>query len=46
MLKVLLVSAATFAASFGVTAMLLVLRERFVPAGRAQWHAENDLLRW
>ncbi|HTT42695.1 MAG TPA: hypothetical protein VMG33_06450 [Steroidobacteraceae bacterium] len=46
MLKVLLVSVATFAASFGVTAMLLVLRERYMPVGRAQWHAENDLLRW
>jgi hypothetical protein len=46
MLKVLLVSVATFAASFGVTAMLVVLREHYVPAGRAHWHAENDLLRW
>jgi hypothetical protein len=46
MLRVLLVSVAMFGASFGVTAILLALRERYLPDGRRHWHAENDLLRW
>jgi len=46
MLKVLMVSAATFTASFGLTALLILLRERLAPHSRRSWHAENDLLRW
>jgi hypothetical protein len=46
MLRVLVLSAATFTASFGVTTLLLVVRERFFSHDTPNWHAENDLLRW
>jgi hypothetical protein len=46
MLRVLVLSAATFTASFGVTTLLLILRERFFSNDTPSWQAENDLLRW
>jgi hypothetical protein len=46
MLRVLALSAAMFTASFGVTTLLLILRERFSSDDTPSWQTENDLLRW
>jgi hypothetical protein len=47
MLRTLFLMAMSFALSFSVTTVLILLREHFLPAEkRAYWHEENDLLRW
>ena len=46
MLRTLFLMAISFALSFSVTTVLLLVRERFLPAEKPYWHEENDLLRW
>ena len=46
MLRTLFLMALSFALSFSVTTVLLLLRERFLPAEKPFWREQNDLLRW
>jgi hypothetical protein len=46
MLRTLFLVAISFALSFSVTTVLLLVRERFLPAEKPYWRAENDFLRW
>jgi hypothetical protein len=46
MLRTLFLMAISFALSFSVTTVLLLVRERFFSEEKPYWHEENDLLRW
>jgi hypothetical protein len=46
MLRTLFLMAISFALSFSVTTVLLLVRERFSSEAKPSWHEENDLLRW
>ena len=47
MLRTVFIMAMSFALSFSVTTLVLLIRERFTPSGgEPAWREENDLLRW
>jgi hypothetical protein len=45
-LRTLFLMAMSFALSFSVTTVILLLQERFMGGKEPNWRAENDLLRW